>query len=123
MSGYIYFIGCPETLRVKIGYTGGNPHARLRALQTGSPTPLSMIAMHPGTARDERDLHAQFAASRNHGEWFNMSKEIFDHMSLAVWLTANDCAESGKDAPKWVRTGLQVMQDDHALPEHLAALL
>lgn len=71
--GWVYFIqhGGPEGA-IKIGTTSGNPHARLRALQTGAPEPLRLLAAVPGDARLERELHAKFEAlrTREGGEWF-----------------------------------------------------
>lgn len=88
--GFVYFI-CPEAIlhrkrgddgaRVKIGYTGGNPKERLRALQTGSPMPLVLWAYADGTEELEAAFHNAFAPLRSHGEWFYCEGKLFDLMA------------------------------------------
>lgn len=84
--GRIYFIGCAETYRLKIGFTAGRTHARLRALQTGSPTRLVMLGCIPGTLQSEQKRHAQFAADRLHGEWFRVSPAVYDYLEFAAYF-------------------------------------
>lgn len=77
MSGFVYFVA-PEALfhrdeydaLVKIGFTRGNPHARLAALQTGSPVHLKLWAYADGSPELEKAFHNTFAGLRSHGEWF-----------------------------------------------------
>lgn len=57
---------------VKFGYTK-NTKRRIATLQTGSPVPLYVVAIRPGTRADERAAHARFAPHRVHGEWFRVS--------------------------------------------------
>ena len=102
MSGTIYFIGCTEASRVKIGFTQGSPYNRLAALQTGSPTRLVLAATISGDMSDERELHDKFAACRVRGEWFEMTDELFNHMAMIAWLTAADCVQGNKPAPDWL---------------------
>ncbi|WP_331728809.1 GIY-YIG nuclease family protein [Streptomyces canus] len=68
----VYVIGGPGLPYVKIG-TSGDPEARLRQLQSGSPVPLSVLWSTPGDTALERELHARFAAHRAHGEWFDLT--------------------------------------------------
>lgn len=59
---------------VKIGRTAGTVANRVAAMQGSSPVPLEIVATsveRPG--RTEADLHAEFAACRRHGEWFDLS--------------------------------------------------
>lgn len=87
--GFVYFI-CPEALlhrspdsecvMVKIGYTTGNPEARLRALQTGSPVVLRVWAYADGTPELEAAFHAAFDPLRSHGEWFYCLGKLRDFM-------------------------------------------
>jgi hypothetical protein len=70
---WVYFIQHGGTDgAIKIGTTAGSPHARLRALQTGAPEQLHLLAAIPGDARIERELHDLFAEFRVRpdGEWF-----------------------------------------------------
>lgn len=123
--GKIYYIGGIETVtpRLKIGYTSGSPYARLRALQTGSPCELVMMAIHDGTIDDEQELHRKFSASRIHGEWFEMTEELFMHVCMVVWLQAKQSIILGEPAERWVRVGLQSMHEDHPLPPEFVALI
>lgn len=121
--GLIYYIACTETMRCKIGYTSGNPLKRLRALQTGSPTRLVLMACHPGTMEDEREIHQTFAEHGVHGEWFEASDQLIEHVSFVVWLAGTRCAEGGIPAPDWLRVALKSMDEERALPPHLAALI
>lgn len=122
-TGFVYFIGCQETLRLKIGYTAGNPYARLAALQTGSPTSLILAACQPGSIEDEKYLHEKFHTQRVRGEWFNMCDEIFEHISMVVWLEAASCAAINKPLPEWARNGLSAMNEERPLPDSLAMML
>lgn len=124
MSGLIYYIGCAETFRLKIGYTSGPPEKRLKALRTGTPTPIYLMAIHPGTPEDERRLHRQFAVDRVRGEWFQMSAELFDHICIVVWLATRIALENGETVPHWCKTGLQAMKEGLGpLPEDLEAVI
>ncbi|MFE6429337.1 GIY-YIG nuclease family protein [Streptomyces rochei] len=66
-----YLIGIEGSHLVKIGYTGGDPRARLAALQTGQPMKLSLLWACPGNF--EADLHLHFDAYHYRGEWFDLS--------------------------------------------------
>ncbi|WP_311271064.1 GIY-YIG nuclease family protein [Sphingobium sp. WCS2017Hpa-17] len=123
MNSFVYYIACTETRRVKIGFTSGNVMHRLRALQTGSAAPLVLIACHPGSMADEKRIHEQFDAQRVQGEWFDMSEDLFMHVSMVTWLAASECAATGAPVADWLRVGLQSMNEESPLPAHLAALI
>lgn len=109
IDGTVYYIACPETLRVKIGFTNGSPAARLRALRTGSPTDIRLIAIHPGTHDDEQRIHRWFADQRMRGEWFEVDETLFQLFSY-IALTAATCAlHRGLEVPKWAQKGLDAM--------------
>ncbi len=79
MAGQVYFIialGREKSL-VKIGFTNGNPVSRLKALQTGSPSELMLIATITGGVDLERALHATFAVVHERGEWFHFTGRLF----------------------------------------------
>lgn len=69
----IYFIEAVGANRVKIGFTEGEPEARLKALQTGCPHPLRLLVAFPGAQSVEKQLHEQFANLRTQGEWFDLN--------------------------------------------------
>lgn len=121
----IYYIACTATERLKIGYTQGEPEVRLKQLQTGSASDLRLIACHHGTLDDERRLHEKFADQRLRGEWFQMSEDLLEHLSMVIWISGVECAKSGAAPPSWVRAGLRAMQDGtrKPLPDYLAQFL
>lgn len=77
-AGYVYFIRCSKTKLVKIGFTENYPTGRLRQLQTGSGGKLRLIAFMTARADRERELHRQFAAHRERGEWFRLEGQFAD---------------------------------------------
>lgn len=72
-AGFVYFIG--DRAAVKIGFTESFPGRRLRALQTGSSSKLSLIGYVRGDATTEARLHQHFASRRTIGEWFELTAD------------------------------------------------
>ena len=81
-DGLVYFIASVhgDDVRVKIGYTKGDPNQRLRNLQCGSPMPLGIYTAFPGNRETEKRFHETFAPLRLHGEWFAMKGKLRDFM-------------------------------------------
>lgn len=82
----IYFVHAPLVNLVKIG-VANDAAPRLRQLQGESPVPLVLLAVTPcfrgGTL--ERRLHQEFHHLRRHGEWFELSARLADHIeSMAL---------------------------------------
>lgn len=75
----IYFVRDTETGHIKIGHAG-QPWRRLQQMQIGAPGELVMLAMEPGAAEREADLHTQFSPERVRGEWFRASPRLLDHV-------------------------------------------
>ena len=123
-EGWVYFIACEETQRVKIGYTKGNVTKRLKALQTGAAGQLRFIAKQPGSPETERAIHDKFAAHRLHGEWFEMSEDLFSYICAVVWIQARLSLNHNWPIEEWVLVGLRMMDDGVAdLPPDLKALI
>lgn len=80
VRSWVYFARSGTDGPIKIGWSK-NPTARLKELSVASPAGLSLVLAVPGDARDERRLHAQFAAHRLHGEWFNPAPELLSHIA------------------------------------------
>lgn len=70
----VYFIGA-EDGPVKIGIATC-VRKRLSGLQTSNPNKLHILATCPGGRARELEYHAQFAASRMSGEWFERTPEL-----------------------------------------------
>lgn len=77
----IYFIQGEITKRIKIGYTKGFIQKRMQDLQTGSPDKLIFLGAHPGTEKEESELHTMFHQHRLHGEWFNNDESLNEYIS------------------------------------------
>ena len=60
---------------VKIGFST-NVRDRFRKLETAASLPLKLLAVAPGTMRDERTLHARFEDFRVRGEWFDVPPAV-----------------------------------------------
>lgn len=87
-GGFVYFIG-GDFDTMKIGWTR-DPAKRLRALQTGSPVRLYLVAVIRGDRSLERQYHERFRSSWSHGEWFTKTPELIGH--------ANDLSETAVSA-------------------------
>lgn len=122
--GWVYFIACVETKRCKIGFTRGDVQKRLKNLQTGSAGALRILAQQPGTPTTERNLHQRFSEQRIHGEWFEMSGELFAYLCATIWVMAYACLQKDIPPEPWLLAGLRMLSDDmFELPYELAALL
>lgn len=80
-EGWVYF--CSDGQAIKIGWSQ-KPEDRPKALATGNPRPLTILAQIPGTQRDEKLLHKLLAPYRTRptGEWFHARKPI---LALVGW--------------------------------------
>lgn len=77
-QSYVYFlrpVGAEGP--VKIGQSR-YPTVRLHTFSSWSPVELEIAAHTPGGRGLEARLHATFATSRTHGEWFSASPELSD---------------------------------------------
>lgn len=74
-EGFVYFIGIGSeyVTHVKIGFTRGNPYARMRDLQTGCPFQMRMLGFVLGNMAQEAELHDVFKEHRCVGEWFEFA--------------------------------------------------
>lgn len=76
-AGVVYFMRFGQL--IKIGFTTDLPQ-RVKSLR-----PDQLLALMPGTMRDEESLHARFGPWRDHGEYFRPGLDLLDFIdSLAV---------------------------------------
>jgi hypothetical protein len=64
---------------VKIGHST-NVRRRMSTLQISSPVPLSLVAVLSGDRTTEKEMHARFAGSHKHGEWFDLDDAVIDEL-------------------------------------------
>lgn len=95
-AGTIYYIRVDE--KIKVGWTGGHLWGRLKAY----PPHMKLLADHPGTRADERDLHRTFAPSRASGrEWYYATPELLAHIDGVIRsrsITAEEYERRRQDA-------------------------
>lgn len=95
-AGTVYYLRFAD--RVKIGFST-NLKSRLQAIPHDE-----VLATEPGTMRQERERHAQFADLRVTGEWFRYEEPLVSHIaSLAA-----DSPSAGPEGVVAVETGESV---------------
>lgn len=100
-TGVVYFLRSDRY--VKIGWTTGDPRARIDALQNGNPIQLELIGAVAGDPFREAQLHRIASDAQVHGEWFDgehaIIKLLIEAMSAGeLWRTADSLG--AKVAPK-----------------------
>ena len=79
----IYAIGQEPRGLVKIG-RAKDPEKRLRAMQTGSPLPLTLLAAAELPAGMERELHRELSRARVRGEWFRRTSDVLEAVDFLL---------------------------------------
>jgi transcriptional regulator with XRE-family HTH domain len=90
-GGTIYAIGAVGTSYVKIGSTRTAVERRLRALQTGQPFPLQILATVPvgqDLHRIEKQVHTFLEQDKRRGEWFECPMDMATLEALIVRAVA-----------------------------------
>lgn len=83
-DGFVYFIKSPSLNAVKVGFTAGDPRARLKKLQVGSADDLELIGWADGTMADEKKWHLRYNSYRVRGEWFRLEGEFEDFIRAFI---------------------------------------
>ncbi len=78
----IYFIKAEETPYIKIGYTQ-DIYRRMIKMQADCPVKLTVLKTVEGDKAYEKKLHRKFAAFHYRGEWFKMSEDQIENLSVA----------------------------------------
>ena len=86
LGPFVYYIQCGSFL--KIG-TSINPEKRCDQLRRGGKATRpslwvgnpKLIAYVPGNVSRERELHREFAATRDQGEWFLLDDALVEHVA------------------------------------------
>lgn len=70
----IYLIKSLNEGVYKIGVSK-NPNKRLKALQTGNPSPVEILYLYEteNAYKIEKSLHNRYSHFNTHGEWFELS--------------------------------------------------
>jgi hypothetical protein len=78
----VYFLQVQPNGPIKIGTTGGNPYARMVALQQASPHVLKWIGMFEGGKDEEGAAHKLLENSKLRNEWFYPTREVLAFVAL-----------------------------------------
>lgn len=89
--GRVYFLATRDRTLVKIGKTRSPNTTRLAKLTGQSPVPVDLIAEIDGYTRVEKRIHDQFAAYRQHGEWFKLEGALRLFVESIVRTGAHPC--------------------------------
>lgn len=89
VPSFVYFIECSGTRAIKIGIAV-DVEKRLATLQTGNPSPMSVIAVVPGARANELRLHMRFRPERLRGEWFRGDGDLRQFVDRIRALTDAD---------------------------------
>lgn len=81
LRGVVYFLQVMPAGPIKIGFTSGPVHNRIRALQQSSPHELKWLGFFSGKPEDERAAHKYLADSRCRCEWFYPTLEVLSFVS------------------------------------------
>jgi hypothetical protein len=81
LRGVVYFLQVAPAGPIKIGFTSGPVHNRIRALQQSSPHELKWLGFFAGTPKDEQAAHKLLAASQCRCEWFHPTFEVLSFVS------------------------------------------
>jgi hypothetical protein len=76
----IYFARAAD-LGIKIGFSNGNIHQRLKELETYCPVQLELLGAIPGNREKEKCLHEKFKDHRIKGEWFAIHEDILVYIA------------------------------------------
>ncbi len=90
VDGSIYIIQQGADNIFKIGYTQSDPKSRLKALQTGNPSKLSLMGHFPCTGRQtELAIFDYFSEYRLEGEWFRLLPDDVEKILDERWRSDN----------------------------------
>lgn len=77
----IYFIKAEETPYIKIGYTE-DVYRRMVKMQADCPLKLIVLKTVEGDRKYEKLLHKKFAAFHYRGEWFKMTEDQIEDLTV-----------------------------------------
>ena len=90
---YVYIIKNLDSNNIKVG-VGSDPIKRLKQLQTGSDSELSLVYtsfLCSNAFSLENDIHDRFKESHVRGEWFKMSeKEVISYLEKQKYVLSSD---------------------------------
>lgn len=73
----IYFIQCGQCIKIGVS---SDWKSRISSLNTGSASPLKLLALVPRKRKQEQELHRQFAHLRIRHEWFRAADELLKYI-------------------------------------------
>jgi T5orf172 domain len=77
----VYFIAGAGLIKIGVST---NVRARFRAIRNSSPVEVVLLGMVPGGTLEESFLHCSFPHLRRHGEWFEDTPELRQHIERCI---------------------------------------
>jgi hypothetical protein len=77
----VYFIYSKNDNKCKIGFTKNPPMKRLKQLNTGNSSILSLLGYIRGDMNTERSVRNQFYSLRENLEWINIDNSLIDFIN------------------------------------------
>ena len=95
LQGFVYYLEDGDF--IKIGFTVDWQKRRKQYLTHGA-LPPKLIALHPGTQKDEIEIQRRFKKYRVRREWFSRGDELLQHIGTipepCQWLTTSIVSQS-----------------------------
>lgn len=82
--GHLYFLQVEPFGPVKIGWTGGEVHLRVKQLQQASPHVLRWIGAVERDRKAETEAHRVLASDRLRNEWFNPTPAVMAFITRTI---------------------------------------
>lgn len=96
-QSYVYIIYCKDLGTIKIGYSD-DPFARLRQLQVGNSSELSILSIFKGGRDEEIILHKKLVVNKVRGEWFviddSLMQELLAYQADTIAKSTGVCETS-----------------------------
>lgn len=112
---YVYFIADHTAKQIKIG-VAAKPRSRLSTMQSGSTNKLTLIGALAGGRALERELHEEFAAHRQRGEWFTATERLCHLVHAAYEAGTGKPWGSDPDDPSQPRGSWSIEDHDDTRP-------
>ena len=81
MVALVYFIAGAGLIKIGVST---NVTSRLCSIRNASPVPVERLGTLPGGTLGEAFLHASFTHLRRHGEWFEDTPELRQHIERCI---------------------------------------
>lgn len=79
--GFVYFIYSKNDNKIKVGFSKNYLLKRLKQLNTGNSSTLSLLGFVDGDMKLEKDIRNQFHYLKENLEWINIDQSLIDFIN------------------------------------------